>query len=153
MDINIRIADTKDLTQLTLLLDAYRVFYKQESNPKAAYLFLEERLLLKESIIIVAEHNGQLLGFTQLYPNFSSVSLERDYILNDLYVNQEHRGNKIGKQLLNYAQEIVANKGYKGLMLETDMMNPAQHLYEREGWIKDQGHFFYYWENENRKKQ
>ena len=48
--------------------------------------FIQQRFYLGESIIIVALVNNEIIGFTQLFPSFSSVTLERLWILNDLYV-------------------------------------------------------------------
>ena len=59
-----------DLEETAKLLDAYRVFYKQESDYKKALQFLTERFEKQESIVFVAENNHQLVGFTQLYPLF-----------------------------------------------------------------------------------
>lgn len=47
---------------------------------------MKARLENHESVILIAEENGEFIGFTQLYPTFSSVSMKRIYILNDLFV-------------------------------------------------------------------
>ena len=143
--IQIRPATIKDLEYLAILFDAYRVFYKQPSNITGAESFLKDRLQNGESIILIAIENDTVLGFTQLYPTFSSVSMERSYILNDLYVVPQSRRKGIGKKLLNAAQSWVKTKKYKGLALETAIDNPAQGLYEKEGWIKDEGFYHYFW--------
>jgi len=41
----------------------------------------------------------QLMGFAQLYPSFSSVSMKRLWILNDLFVSSEARGKYISYNL------------------------------------------------------
>ena len=48
--------------------------------------FIEQRVVNHESIIFLATNDGLALGFTQLYPSFSSVSMRRLWILNDLFV-------------------------------------------------------------------
>lgn len=133
------------LEALAQLFDNYRVFYEQDSDIKAAENFLKERLSKDESIIFAAELNGELVGFTQLYTSFSSVSMLPIYILNDLYVAHEFRKRGIGEALLNKAKELcIANK-FKGLALETAIDNPAQKLYEQLGWEKDSACFHYFW--------
>ena len=99
----------------------------------------------KESIIFIAYLDGQPAGFTQLYPSFSSVTLERMYILNDLFVNPKYRGNAVGKALLTHAQKFTKDLGYKGLALATAVDNRAQILYEKMGWVKDEAFFHYFW--------
>lgn len=143
--IDIQKVKIEDLSDLVPLFDAYRVFYKQASDTELAYNFLKERIEKKESDIFIAFEGNTAIGFTQLFPTFSSVSMERSYILNDLYVIPEARGKGVGKLLLNYAQEWTRNKGYKGLALETAGDNPAQKLYEKEGWTKDEGYLHYFW--------
>jgi len=143
---NIRKATPKDLDLMVPLFDGYRVFYKQPSDTKAARFFLEERFKAKDSIIFLALNaTGEGLGFTQLYPSFSSVSMQRTYILNDLFVKKDARGNRIGEGLLEHAKKFAKEVGSKGLTLETDLDNPAQKLYERLGWSKDT-HLHYTWE-------
>lgn len=141
----IREAKVDDLPELAQLMDSYRVFYDQPSDPSAAESFLAERLKLKDSRIFIALLEEKAVGFTQLYPSFSSVGLMRIYILNDLYVNPDYRGQGIGEALLKKAKEFCINQGARGLALETAADNPAQHLYERQGWKKDDGFFHYFW--------
>ena len=139
-----------DIEELSVLFDDYRVFYEQSSDIKKAKSFLVDRFNNKESIILVAEEGNKLVGFTQLFPTFSSVSLERFYILNDLYVSPNFRKKGVGKLLLNSAQDLIRKMGYKGLSLETANDNPAQHLYEREGWKVDQDYLHMFWKREDK---
>jgi ribosomal protein S18 acetylase RimI-like enzyme len=140
-----REAQANDIPALVPLLDAYRVFYRQQSNPRAAKEFLQSRFEHRDSIIFIAVSGEAVLGFTQLYPSFSTVGLARIYILNDLFVKPDQRGKGIGERLLRAAQEFCRSGGAKGLALETAADNPAQSLYERLGWKKDDGYFHYFW--------
>ncbi|MDV2405329.1 GNAT family N-acetyltransferase, partial [Vibrio cholerae] len=77
----------KELELLVPLFDAYRVFYGQSSNREIAHEFLKSRIQNEESVSFLAiDKMGIAVGFTQLYPSFSSVSVARVWILNDLYV-------------------------------------------------------------------
>lgn len=139
-------AQLEHLDHIVPLFDAYRVFYKKESNQSAAKQFLFERLTNKDSIIYLAFVKNKAVGFTQLYSSFSSVSMQPFYILNDLYVNQQYRKQGIGIALLNKAKELCINSNYKGLYLQTQTTNPAQLLYESLGWEKDLD-LQYFWTN------
>lgn len=125
------------------LFDAYRIYYKQASDIQGAARYLSERLANNESIILVAKEDGNPVGFTQLYPGFSSVSMKPLYTLNDLFVADSHRGKGIGGLLLDAAEAMGRNLGWKGMVLETATDNPAQKLYERKGWNKDVAYFHY----------
>ena len=85
------------------------------------------------------------MGFTQLYPSFSSVSLKATLILNDLYVHETNRNTGVAKTLLNTAKTYCNNNNFKGLALETATDNPAQYLYEKQGGKKDIHSFHYFW--------
>jgi len=140
-------ATKEHLVDLASLFDAYRVFYEQESDKKSAKQFLDNRISKNEAVIFIAYIDHVSVGFTQLYPSFSSVSMKRSYILNDLYVNNNYRKKGVGSALLNKAKELCIEKNYKGLGLQTGIENPAQFLYERLGWVKEP-YLDYFWVNE-----
>ncbi len=141
--ITTRIASIEDLDSLTSLFDAYRVFYRQESNSSAARHFLNQRIQRQESVILIAERGGVAVGFTQLYPAFSSVRMTPIWILNDLYVSSAARGCGCGRQLLSAAEHVANDRGVAGLMLETETTNAAaQRLYLSQGWSLDSNQHF-----------
>lgn len=143
----IKKASLDDLELIVPLFDTYRVFYEQNSDCDAARIFLKERFLRNETLLLLAMDNGKPIGFTQLYTTFSSVSMQPIYILNDLFVISESRKKGVGEALLNEAKEYCKKAGYKGLALETAVSNPAQKLYERLGWVKDESYLHYFWSN------
>lgn len=138
-----QIQKLEDCPNVVELFDAYRVYYKQTSDIQGAAMFLSERLAKHQSIIIVAKEDDKGIGFTQLYPGYSSVSMKPLYTLNDLFVDQLHRGKGIGSLLLDAAENMGQKLGWKGMVLETAIDNPAQHLYERKSWKKDVDYFHY----------
>lgn len=133
----IKQATVKDLDVITPLFDAYRVFYRQQSNLEAAKQFLTDRFTNNDWIINIAFRNNEAVGFTQLYPLFSSVSMQAMMLLNDLYVDANHRNKGIGEALINKAKTYCKNHNLKGLGIQTAHDNPAQHLYERLGFVRD----------------
>lgn len=141
------IAHIEHLDLIVSLFDAYRVFYGKPSDKNAAKQFLFERLKNRDSIIFLALVDNEAVGFSQLYSSFSSVSMQPIYILNDLYVTTAYRKQGIGVALLNKAKELCREQKYKGLALQTETTNPAQHLYERLGWKKDPD-LQYFWTND-----
>lgn len=135
-----------EVEQVAPLFDRYRVFYGQESNPELARAFIHERVANTESIILLAlDEEDKPQGFTQLYPTFSSVSAQRSWILNDLYVSSDQRGKGIGKALLKAAEDVAVTTGAKGIALETAVDNHnAQKLYESLGYERDSGFYGYF---------
>jgi GNAT superfamily N-acetyltransferase len=128
-----------DLDAVAPLFDGYRQFYGQRSDLGAARAFLADRLARDESVIFLAvAEDREALGFTQLYPSFSSVSLRRLWILNDLFVGPGVRRGGVGRRLLERAREWAVETDAKGLTLATALTNnAAQSLYESCGWRRD----------------
>ncbi|XDD49978.1 GNAT family N-acetyltransferase [Leptospira sp. WS92.C1] len=141
---NIREVEINDLQEMSKLFDEYRQFYKQKSDLSGASKFLEERIRNKESKIFIVLEDQLYLGFTQLYPVFTSVSMKRAWILNDLYVRPEHRKKGAAKALIDRSVSLARSDGSKYLELSTATDNTnAQKLYESYGFVKDEEYFHY----------
>ncbi|MFQ5510842.1 MAG: GNAT family N-acetyltransferase [Candidatus Krumholzibacteriia bacterium] len=133
-------AGVEHLDQVSGLFDQYRAFYRRASDADGVKGFIEERLRAKDSVIYLAlgRPENTPLGFTQLYPSFSSVSMKPLWILNDLYVATRGRRQGIARALIDRARRLAVDTGAKGLILETAIDNtPAQTLYERYGFVRD----------------
>lgn len=146
---NIRKATIQDVQQLAELFDQYRVFYHKDSDIPAAESFLKERIENSDSEIFVAESEGKLVGFVQLYPLFSSTRMKRYWLLNDLYVNENYRGNGFSKELIEEAKQLATSTNASGILLETGKSNDiGNKLYPSCGFkIYDEVNF-YEWTNE-----
>src|SRR5215204_5763237 len=119
MTMIIRRAKKKDIELLSVLFDKYRIFYKQQPDITTAKSFLRKRMKRMESMIFVAEERKKLIGFTQLFPIFSSVSMQRTWLLNDLYVNEKARGIGAATKLLDAAKDFGTETSSKWLILQT----------------------------------
>lgn len=133
------LANVSHLQDVARLFDQYRVFYNQPSNLPAAEQFLAERFHNQDSSIFLALNKETGIGFTQLYPSFSSVSMQRIWILNDLFVLASHRRQGIAKQLMQVAAVYARETGAIRIALATQKQNvAAQALYESLGYQLDQ---------------
>ncbi|WP_373232209.1 N-acetyltransferase family protein [Cohnella sp.] len=140
-------ATLEDLQQIAILFNEYRIFYKQPTDLEKARAFLLERIEKDESVIFKVKDGelSKVIGFTQLYPSFSSISMKRSWILNDLYVLEEFRGRGAAQQLLDAAQDYANSTCAKGLSLSTAIDNiVAQRIYERNGYQRDNEFYNYY---------
>ncbi len=137
-------ASIEHLERLSVLFNQYRIFYNQASDLEAAKKFLQERFQNKDSIVFAANDNGEMIGFTQLYPSFSSVSMKRVWILNDLYVEKSYRRKGAAKLLMNAAEEYAKESGAVRVILATQISNTnAQQFYEARGYTKDEEFYHY----------
>ena len=141
--ITITRANVSDIVTIVPLFDAYRCWYHQTSDLKGAEQFVRERLTNDQSVIFIAWKNNKAVGFTQLYPIYSSVSMRTAWLLNDLYVDASVRKEGVGTELLEAAKQFCITQGSKWLMLQTGSDNTtAQSVYEKHGW-KRESDFFY----------
>ncbi len=132
-------ARLEHLETVSQLFDQYRVFYKSPSDIETARKFIQERFHKGDSIIFAAGNNGQIVGFTQLYPSFSSVSMKRVWILNDLFVEPTCRKQGVAKLLLRAAEDFARQTEAIRISLATQISNvSAQALYESIGYCKDE---------------
>ncbi len=141
-------AYSRHLSLLVSIFDEYRQFYGQSPDAAGARLFLADRLERRDSVIYFASEGSgsqqKALGFTQLYPSFSSVWMKRVWILNDLFVHAEARRRGIGKALLQRARQLALETRAHGLVLATARGNEtARQLYENVGYKLDE-EFDYY---------
>ncbi|MGD1943764.1 MAG: GNAT family N-acetyltransferase [Leptolyngbyaceae cyanobacterium] len=128
----------EQLAAVARLFDDYRVFYGPPTAPDAAVNFLRARLQQQDSVIFAAIAAEQIVGFTQLYPSFSSVSLQRLWILNDLYVATRDRRQGWARQLRQAAATFAQSTGAIRLVLATQAENTAaKALYASLGYQQD----------------
>jgi GNAT superfamily N-acetyltransferase len=143
---NIHQATINDVDRIAPLFDGYRQFYGKSTNLDAARAFILERFKNYQSIVFLAnDENGIAAGFTQLFPSFSSVSMARTFILNDLYVIPSARRSGVGAKLIQAAATYGKSVGAIRLTLSTAIDNcSAKTLYVSNGWKQDEAfHVFH----------
>ena len=133
-------AGERDVALIAPLFDSYRQFYDMPADPTLAAAFIRDRLQANESVILIAEAggegSGEVLGFVQLYPSFSSVAACRIWVLNDLFVILAARRSGVGRALMEAARRHAIETGAKRLTLETTVENrKAWSLYEDLGYV------------------
>ncbi len=143
--ITVRQAVLSDLEALAPLFDHYRKFYGRPSDLQAANEFLLARLNHGESVLFIAHEDNKPVGFTQLYPSFSSVSLARIFVLNDLFVDEHARRKGVASKLLSAAVDYAGSLGSVRVSLSTATANEAaQRLYQAAGWKRDEQFLVYH---------
>lgn len=128
-----------------MLFDRYRQFQGQPSHIESARQFLRDRFDRHESVVFIAIDADGAVGFAQLYPSFSSVSLARVYVLNDLFVHEAARKRGVAARLLAAALQFAWSQGACRVTLNVARTNAAaQTLYESTGWNRDSEFFMYH---------
>ena len=109
-------ATLEHLDQLTPLFIKYRELFGQVAYPESSRKFLSTRISRKESVIYLAmpDDEERILGFCQLYPSYSSLSLKRVWILNDIYVAEDARRMLDGfiEELIHYHRHLQLSERF-----------------------------------------
>lgn len=149
--IGVRRASATDAHALAELFDAYCRLYDHPTNLDRARQFVTDRLRNRESVIFLAiqtPHQPPVnaatpaderpVGFCQLYPKFSSHTMQRDWILNDLFVAPGHRRQGCARTLVNAARAFAEDTMAAKLALKVRESNRAAvALYESMGWTRE----------------
>ena len=125
------------------VFDLYRQFYGADPDQEACIRFIAERLRANDAAVFAARCEGtpssHVDGFMQLLPKFSTARMQRDWILNDLYVREDVRREGVAKALMREAEAWAKRTGAGRLTLKTQVDNAAaRKLYERLGWRLDE---------------
>lgn len=141
----IKTAGIDDEGEVARLFNDYRRFYQQPDDLAGCRRFIHDRLANDESTVFLALADTEhAIGFTQLYHSFCSVSMAPIVYLYDLYVAPEARRVGVAQALMAAARDHGITCGANRLQLETATDNhPAQSLYERLGWQRDDQFYTY----------
>jgi len=130
-------ARADDADRVAPLFDAYRQFYGSAPDLAGAREFLGERLARDESVVLFARAltartsaGADVVGFAQLYPSFSSVSMGPIVVLNDLFVLPSWRRSSVARSLIDETVRHAERVGAIRIHLSTQTTNePALRLY------------------------
>jgi ribosomal protein S18 acetylase RimI-like enzyme len=141
----LRRAQIHDVEKIAALFFQYHQFYQVPSSLAQCQDYLAARLAANESIIFIAEQDNQVLGFTQLYPLFSSLSMQRIFVIYDLFVVESARRLGLAEKLMQAVEAFARSENASALMLETAHTNTkAQALYEKLGYQRENEFYTYY---------
>ena len=135
-DVIVRRAERRDFPRLAELMREYVVdFYRQpEPDPRAMDRLREKMLEGNDGIQLVAEVDGELVGFATIYFSWTTFSGERIGIMNDLYLEDRLRGSGAAKELFEACREECRSRGLAEMTWETAPDNHrAQRFYEKVG--------------------
>lgn len=145
MTLEITTATVTDLDDVCELFALYLEFYQRTAPAETVRTYLRDRLTQGDAVIFLARLEGQAVGFTQLYPSFSSLALAKSWLLYDLYVLSSARRQGVAEALLARCRVLAQETGACEVFLQTAKDNlPAQALYEKHGYQRDTEFYNYY---------
>jgi GNAT superfamily N-acetyltransferase len=144
--LTIRQATIQDLPHIVPIFDSYRDYFNQQKDPVLVEHFLFEKFEHRESVIYIAQQQDEVIGFAQLYPLFSSLTLQRVWLLNDFFIAEEFRGSGVGTQLFMSVKEFTLLTKSKGIELSVEHTNKkAWTFWEKQGFKQDEEFRYYFY--------
>ncbi len=106
-----------NLNDFLPLMKEYQTFYGVEhtDTEKNKSYFSQFTTSNNNGALHLLYLGGKAIGFTVVYKGFSSTRAEEIAILNDLYVQEDYRGQGFGKALMQHALKEAKSLGYKRL--------------------------------------
>jgi len=134
----------RQLATLLPMIAAYQRFYEVEKVDEERNRAFFSRFLApsEEGMLLGAWRGEELVGYACLYWHFTSLVPAETVLMNDLYVGEEHRGEGVGRALIEVSAEVARGRGAHHLEWATAPENRvAQRLYdstgaERSEWIE-----------------
>ena len=132
MSITIRPITVSDKARWLELFKEYIIFYKSKL-PDEQYELAWQRINSDFNInALLAELDGQVVGFTHYIFRPSTWEVEDFCYLEDLYVDSKVRGAGVGRALIKAVEEIAIASGSKRLYWTTAPDNEtARKLYDK----------------------
>lgn len=115
------------------------LFASPGSKPEAwderrAVVALRQAIESHDSVVLVADAGGELVGFLTAYQDLHSVRFGYRAWVEDLAVDPGRRSQGIGKALLDAAKAWARERGATHLELDSALARTDAHrFYEREG--------------------
>lgn len=134
------------LDSLVDVFEEYRQFCGFERCQNETKAFLKKLICTEESTIFIAlnAEKDSVMGFVNLYPCYSSLALQRLWILNDLGVSSRYRGKGVSKALIQKVQEFAKDTNAIRIELKTALKNTtARSLYKSMGFAVDSDNVYY----------
>jgi GNAT superfamily N-acetyltransferase len=110
--LKLRIAEEKDTPLILKFIHELAEYEEMSNEVVATEEILKESLFYKKAAeVVLAEYNGEDVGFALFFHNFSTFLGKSGLYLEDLYVKPEFRGKGIGKVLLSYLAKLAIERG------------------------------------------
>jgi GNAT superfamily N-acetyltransferase len=112
-DFSIRPATAADVPEVLRLIRELAVYEKLEHMAVGTEAMLHEAMFGRRPAAhaVVAEKAGHAVGFALYFWTFSTFLCKPGLYLEDLFVEPVHRGEGIGKALLQHLAAIVVERG------------------------------------------
>ena len=135
----------KYIDQFVTIVDEYRKFFDFGLSPNKTKEFFQRLQEKNEAATFIAiSEKDEVMGFVNLYPSYSTLSLRKIWILNDLGVSSRFRRLGVAQALIKKSIEFAKASDAIRIELKTEKTNlDAQKLYTEIGFKTDQDNLYY----------
>jgi len=122
--------------ELLPLIGAYQRFYAIEDVDEERNRAFFRRFLApsEDGLLLGARSEGRLVGYACLYWHFSSLEACECVLMNDLFVDEQARGQGVGRALIEAAAAVARERDVPFVEWSTAPDNEtAQRLYDSTG--------------------
>jgi GNAT superfamily N-acetyltransferase len=132
----IRRAAVDDVSTILVFIRELAEYERLSDQVSATEELLEEALFGEGAVAeaLIAEHQGEPVGFALFFHNFSTFLARSGIYLEDLFIRPKWRGHGFGKALLTYIARLAKERGCGRLEWAVlDWNEPAIRFYRSLG--------------------
>ena len=131
----VREATVGDVPAILTMIQELAEFERLPDQVIATEEILRETLFGDGAVarVILAEVNGEPVGFTVYFYNFSTFVGRPGLYIEDIYIRPEHRGAGIGGLMMRHCARVALEGGCGRIEMAVLHWNPARSFYERYG--------------------
>jgi GNAT superfamily N-acetyltransferase len=109
----LRAAEPRDVAAIVGLIRELAEFEKLSHLCQVSAESLAPHLFGDKPVVecVVGEVQGEVVAFALFFPNFSTFLAKPGLYLEDLYIQPAHRGNGLGKALLEHLAALAVERG------------------------------------------
>lgn len=141
----VRKATQNDIPLLFELINGLALYEKRPQDMTGTQEELSYWLFEKQiATSLIAELDGEPVGYAIYYPVFGSFSAKGKVHLEDIFLKEEIRGKGLGKKFMAKTTQFVLQDGYTGMEWSClDWNAPSIAFYEKLGAEKETGREYF----------
>ena len=140
MNITIEPIGKDDISDVLTLMREFAVYEKLEDFMEVTAERLATAMFGNDAFVegLIARNEGVAVAYALYYPHFASFRGQRGFYLEDIYINEHHRGSGLGRSMLKRMARIAADRGFERIdFLVLDWNKTAVEFYTRMGAARD----------------
>lgn len=143
----VRKADAKDIPEIQEMVKGLAAYEKRPQDMTASQEDLQHWIFEKKiATALIAESDGESIGYAIYYPIFGSFAAQAGVHLEDMFLYEKYRHCGLGAKFFSKIEEFVKQDGYSKMEWSClDWNTPSIHFYHKIGAEEERGrkYFFY----------